>query len=823
MGPPPPFDARALALHQERLRAFLVTLLGDEHAAEDVLQETWLQALSRMPKEPRALGAWLRTVARHIASNRRRGSRRRLGREALAARAEALPSSAEIAQRVEVQRRVLAVLEELPDPHRTLLRDRYFGDMTPAQIARRDGESAHTVKDRLRRARAVMRAALARAGWTDDGDLRRALVAAPAWRPRASSVLVSSLAMKKLVIGLVLVAGAAIVWRLAGAGPLSAPEPAARPPAASADELEGAATRVPHEPGSARVAVAESAGAAPAATRGADAWAVRGRVVLADGVVGDLPRVVLRLGLHDGYELGAQPVAAHELASDAAGRFAWLLPDPGRTVSISVEALDDPELCIQVPEQHLAVVGEGPVENIVVRVSRRDAWIEGRVRAAATGAPLEGAHVAYNDATARTDVRGAFQLRVPSAGYGAVIVTAAGYRQLGRAPGGLTPGGTTRVDLELEPELGQEGRLHGTVRAAGGAFLAEAVVRCSAAVEHEVHTDVTGHYELSGVRLDPDAYTPVEARCPGYATSTLHVRQDPADPQPRAGTQLDFVLVRGTRVAGRVVDPGGRPVRGARIWLGADVQFVANRRTYSRDDGSFGFDHVAPGRTRLGATKRGYVEVVTDLDVPATRAEPHVVPVVLDPAVALRGRVVDASGAPVAGALVRARAAEEPGAPSARGSLARSDSSGRFELTDVPAGDLSLAVSGNDLVRRSLDARSDAPDLEIVVERASRLAGRVIDAATRKPIERFVVRLAPPADGELGTWFEGIESAWIFSGRAFSAVDGRWSSDEKDPFGAGTWTAVEVEAEGYEVLRLDPVRVPARGSFEELVHALVAR
>ena len=72
-----------------------------------------------------------------------------------------------------------------------------------------------------------------------------------------------------------------------------------------------------------------------------------------------------------------------------------------------------------------------------------------------------------------------------------------------------------------------------------------------------------------------------------------------------------------------------------------------------------------------------------------------------------------------------------------------------------------------------------------------------------------------------------IDGSWLFGGRSFSAVDGSWSTDEKDPTRRGSWTYVEVEAEGYDALRLGPLQVPEDGSGKgpgaEWVHALVRR
>ena len=157
----------SLAAHQKGVRRLVRSLLRDEHAAEDVVQEAWVRTLESGPKDPVALRSWLERVARRLALNRLRSNRRRDRRERDTARGESLPSSADIAAHMELQRRLLDAIDELPEPQRAAVRDRYLGELTPTEIARRDGISVDTVKSRLARGRALLRDRLDRSsgGW----------------------------------------------------------------------------------------------------------------------------------------------------------------------------------------------------------------------------------------------------------------------------------------------------------------------------------------------------------------------------------------------------------------------------------------------------------------------------------------------------------------------------------------------------------------------------------------------------------------------------------------------------------------------------------
>ncbi len=149
----------ALLASRRSLCALARDLVADSAAAEDAVQATLVVGLERGPREPRALGAWLRTVLRNEAWGRARAERRRTRREQAAARREALPSEEDLLERLDAARRVAEALAE-PFRHTVLLR--YFEDLTPSEIARRMMVPASTVRNRLRRAHAELRARLDR-------------------------------------------------------------------------------------------------------------------------------------------------------------------------------------------------------------------------------------------------------------------------------------------------------------------------------------------------------------------------------------------------------------------------------------------------------------------------------------------------------------------------------------------------------------------------------------------------------------------------------------------------------------------------------------
>jgi DNA-directed RNA polymerase specialized sigma24 family protein len=258
-----------------------MALLGNHADAQDAVQETWVLALRRPPREPGQLDGWLHTLLRRVASNLRRGRARRLRREQSAARPESLPAAdAALVQR-ETLRRVLDGLCALAEPFRGALWQRFFEHQKPAAIAARTGEPLATVKSRLQRGLAMVRERLDGNG----SDWRGAL--AGAFGLERASAVASGAALSTGVLlmgsGVKLAIGAAAVLAVAATLYLTRGAPVVESIAspgsgvvAAATGADGVANGETQQPGAAsneRKEVAE------AATVGSDVAVIRGRCV----------------------------------------------------------------------------------------------------------------------------------------------------------------------------------------------------------------------------------------------------------------------------------------------------------------------------------------------------------------------------------------------------------------------------------------------------------------------------------------------------------------------------------------------------------------
>ncbi|MEM7203666.1 MAG: sigma-70 family RNA polymerase sigma factor [Planctomycetota bacterium] len=295
-----PFDDLGRFLAEEPfVRSLAHSLLFDEHAADEVVQQTWLEALRRTREgrqEPASVRGWLASVVRSRAANAVRARRRQQRRDREAAAVEAVPSAAELLEREELRRRVVAAVTALPETQRVVLLLRHYEDEPPRRIAQRLGVPVATVKTRLKRATAALRERLDEASGGSRRQWQLAMVPL-ALPPRAGlgalAAKLGTAAGWLLSVKWVLAAGAVAVAALLFALPpsLFRGEPAGSVDVAAGAEPapEGAtplseAAAVPALPGRASVEVGGAVANDPRAPSVRAAMGgFRGRVLLPTG------------------------------------------------------------------------------------------------------------------------------------------------------------------------------------------------------------------------------------------------------------------------------------------------------------------------------------------------------------------------------------------------------------------------------------------------------------------------------------------------------------------------------------------------------------
>jgi len=171
-------DESALSTLYDRysgmLFAVLVRILRDTQAAEEVLQDLFLQLwrnAARFDASRGSLPAWLMVIARNRAISRLRGRERLLVRDDDEGFSmESLPASGNLedeASRVELMGKLRTAMAALPQEQREALELAYFEGMTQTEIAARTSSPLGTVKSRVRAAMQSLKQVL------DDGTTRQ--------------------------------------------------------------------------------------------------------------------------------------------------------------------------------------------------------------------------------------------------------------------------------------------------------------------------------------------------------------------------------------------------------------------------------------------------------------------------------------------------------------------------------------------------------------------------------------------------------------------------------------------------------------------------
>lgn len=502
-----------------------------------------------------------------------------------------------------------------------------------------------------------------------------------------------------------------------------------------------------------------------------------------------LPKaVVIRGRVVDG---AGEPVAGGDVRVRPAGlwRSSW---KPGRTV-IRVEA--GPEGRFRIParaaemfELRAEAEGFAPTElrrerselaDPVEIVLRPGAAITGRA-VDPDGEPLEGVEVSVFEAlespfgrAGREDREVARRSTTGTEGTFVAEHLPAGTFDVelkgpGRAPRllpAVDPSGEGRDngepldlgDLVLSPGVALEGRVVGP----DGGPVGEAEILVGDFVpgiggdeepppgldRREATTDDHGRFVVED--LPPGRRVTVWAKGPGHLPATVRGVEPPTE------APLEIRLQRGVRLFGRVVDPEGSPV--SRAWVRAWARLESDRGRLdvwsesreTAEDGLFDFDAVPRAEVSLRVIAHRLAPA--DLRGLSTESGEDVGPVEirLETGAVVEGRVLDPTGAPVAGAHVNvAHRAEEGYRPLRIGD--RSGPGGVFELLGVPPGKVRLsAFHAEQRAEEEIDLGPGGAVVDLVLEPERGLRGRVVDPQGR-PVEHAQVEAQPVGSGGAG-------------------------------------------------------------------------
>ena len=182
IGPSIAFDAETLLAHRAWLAKVARVLVARSDEIDDVLQQTFTQALANPPRHATNVRAWLGTIARNVVRSDVRSRKAREARELAVEPAPPIENPHDAVERAELQRRVVNAVLALDEPYRSTLILRFFEEQDVSTIAQRTSTGEDTVRTRLRRGIERVRHALERMaeeesrGAADRGAGARALL-----------------------------------------------------------------------------------------------------------------------------------------------------------------------------------------------------------------------------------------------------------------------------------------------------------------------------------------------------------------------------------------------------------------------------------------------------------------------------------------------------------------------------------------------------------------------------------------------------------------------------------------------------------------------
>jgi RNA polymerase sigma factor (sigma-70 family) len=713
-----------LLAHTDWLQSLARALVGD--AADDVVQQTFEVALTKPPQQAGPLRPWLGGVARNIAKMTTRGRVRREARELAVPVPAEVPTPEELVARVQMQQRVARIVLELHEPLRATLLLRFFEGLDASEIARAQGIPASTVRSRLKDALDRVRATL---DAEHGGDRRRwAVLLAPlpiAVLPKGGAVIAGGLIVKKVILGLIVLAAVVLgtrwagLWGAGGSKKQTTPAVVAKPTTGSA---------APVKPPDATTTVA----------RGADLPIFqdddpKGVLRLEGQVIDEKDAPVAKATV----AIDANPPIVVETEADGSFVFEGLIPRDYRIEATAGDGYAGPARLR---------MSEKP-EPVTLRL-KRGGSVEVTVTDKAGGAVVKGAEVELRSTLtwkATTNEQGVATLKGVGATWAPLAVRATGY-----APNAMIIGtaGEPSAPEKVAITLAKGAAINGRVIDEQGKPVGGARVVATSASEPLPVVDP----RRDGVAAGADGKFSIPAVSSGtWRLSASAGEYAPATSEPivvdgvNAQAGVELKLVAGGVVRGVVTDKAGKPVASAdvRVVSQGFVSWRSRRQAFTDADGKFAITGLARRPVDVVAQHEAGASSIVAADLAAKRE--HDVSLVLDVSGAIEGLVVDQKGAPIGDAQVIAEPEWSGNTVdrvqwNVRGvQEAMTDQAGKFRFSGLPDGPYVVRAARPAASEAHLElspgiaTKPNGAPIKIVVPADGRIVGKIVLADGKSP------------------------------------------------------------------------------------------
>ena len=256
----------------------------------------------------------------------------------------------------------------------------------------------------------------------------------------------------------------------------------------------------------------------------------------------------------------------------------------------------------------------------------------------------------------------------------------------------------------------------------------------------EMRTDAEGRWSLDRIAPDMLWRTTGFVMEPEYLMKVValdNIDAKGAQELLREG-RFVFTLSRGVTVQGMVVDTQGKAVPKAKVVVGK-MGRGEFRDTIALEDGSFVVKACRPGDTCVAVSAKGFASKVVNLNLEADTTPLNII---LEAGHALRLKVIDQAGRPVAKATLTA---DLPG--SIHAWLGQTDTNGIANAQAPVAGTMTVRVEASGYALTEAEVTGDGKEHLIKLTKETVLSGNVTDATTGQPVRQFRVICGTPHFG----------------------------------------------------------------------------
>ncbi len=791
-----PIDPQEVLRQAPWLRRLARGLVGDSNQADDLIQDACVVLLDRPHTVSDPVG-WFAGTLRNLAWRSRRSEARRRDREQRFARGEAGISTDALVDRADWQNALVHRVHELREPYRTALLLHFMEEMSPRAIARQLQVSVNTVRTRISRGLQILREQLDRTGagrasWMPcfvTWSCKSELVLTPPF-----SLLLMKVTTKVIAVSLACIVGFG-AWQSIHK---PSPEPDNKPRDMVVSDLQEADEVVDIRTPSKSVPLQQPPPASSRSTLapGPQFDAKAGELsTCVEAIVSSLssgrplPGIFLRIMPKDPSMASSSALLGAVRRTDANGKAVLEAPSD---LDLQLLVADEKG---QAEQKWVAVgvlaAGEHREVRIALAAGLDRTWM-GRIVESGNHIGLGSARVELRDrltwegpdspgkpplglATSRSD--GHFDISVPSWKPTVAWIHRKGYAS--RLAGIALR--NDRIDKEQVIELERAARLEVSVDMGaprpGDELTIQVFARPFELLMGQELSLLSGwddaFWEKDWVGQGATAFEDLPVGVPlrlelHRGERLLVTLEEPLKLTAGETRAVSLDVQVPGRIAGRVLEVGGEPAVGQKLWLWKasaprSYLFVHFDRdgvessVKSQADGSFEFPGVPsgdwcvgpdPGRFPYGAPRGVSRDAVAPLGsfVRVQKGLTSTLDITLQRGFAIGGRVEDAAGKPMPHAWVQARSVLFDGVI-----MARSGVDGSFEIGPLPIAAFQLGASRDGVSTPLVSAEVGDDQVHLVFPVAGGISGRLLGLSD-KDVGRFLL-FTPAGSGAPGKSF----------------------------------------------------------------------